>query len=116
MKDVVDLGSFVYNDEDSDVVIELKDDFGVAYPFTGATLIKLVCQPIQGGTAIEVTGSIYSIPNGQLLFAKVAQALTDPGPRGRQTYRCLPRWLKSGGVLTSFSRTEFRLTVERFPV
>jgi len=115
---VVNLGRFVHNDVDSDLALTHLGADGDPYDFTGATLVKFVVQRIDGyGAAIEIAGSIYgSAVNGVLFFGEVARAV--PAPRAREvvTYRGFTRWLNNGESNPSFSKTEWRFSVEKFPL
>lgn len=113
----VNIGRFVHNDADSDLVLTHIGADGDPYDFTGATQIKFVIQRIDGcEAAIEVSGSIYgAATNGSLFFDEVARAVPEPRQRETVTYRGFTRWLNSGASNPSFSTTEWRFSVERFP-
>jgi hypothetical protein len=117
---IKDLGIYVYNDDDSDLILELRDGFGNRYDFTGATAIVLVCQKVGShGGEVAIAGAVYSATIdgsalGRIRFTRIAQALDDPGQLV-VPWLARPRWLNSGSTLPSYGHTAYSFSLERFP-
>jgi hypothetical protein len=113
---VLDAADFVWDDVDSNLVILFRDEDGTPIDFTGATDLTLVCERLDGTDQFTITGSIYgAATNGQLKFPSVAQGPAQPNVRERVVYRAIPKWKLSGASDFSWSQTEYRFSVTRYP-
>jgi len=111
----VNMGGFTYGDDDSTLILTVKDSDGTVKNFTGATVIRLLCKALDGSASFTITGAIYgTATNGQLSFSGLATGGTRPNPGRRTAYMARAYWTDSGASAASYARTDFRFWVEDF--
>lgn len=107
---------FVWNDLDSDLIVIYKDANGAAIDFTGATNITLVCERLDGTDPFTITGEASGDPTeGMIRFGALAQGPAQPKVREQVVYRAVPKWKVLGNSDYTWSQTEYRFTVTRYP-